>query len=313
MKALLFVLFFTLAVLGCGGKKEAGDVKSGMPDLALDDAFALLPGQPIAVATLDARAFFGSDTFGAEIARLTERWVPIGEEAGFRASRDVDRISLGVYSYQGADVAAIVVGRFDVEKIRHLALGQALTGGGALLVVSQYAGRDVYTVSNVGFSLLSNERAVVGTESGIRRVLERIQDRRVRRDITPWMIQTMETPGAALAVAADLATQPAPGELMQQVPMAWVKEIRAARVVATFEDPGVHLAGSLSYADEDTAKTASEAVRQTANLAQWLALIGVRLQNVKVAVERSDVQVQLGIDDRSLGQLLSTVPRWTGP
>jgi hypothetical protein len=312
MKALLLVLSLVLAIVGCGGKKEAGDVRSAASEPSLDDALALLPGQPILVGTLDARAFFGSETFGAQLAKMTEQWVPIGEEAGFRASRDVDRITLGVYSYQGADVAAIVIGRFDVARIRQLAASQSPTSGGAPLVVSQYAGREVYTVSNVGFTLLSDTRAVVGTESGIRRVLERIQDKRVRRDITPWMLETVETSGAALAVAGDFASQPAPAELMQQIPLAWVKEIRAARVVATFEEPGVHLAGSLSYVDEDTAKTASDAVRQTANLAQWLALVGVKLQNVQIAVERSDVQIQLGIDDRSLGQLLSAVPRWTG-
>ena len=99
------------------------------------------------------------------------------------------------YSYQGIDVAAIVIGRFDSAKIKQVAVGADADEGRRPLVVSQYAGRDVYTVSNVGFTLLSDTRAIVGTEQGIRRVLERIKDKRVKRDIAPWMIATHRDAG----------------------------------------------------------------------------------------------------------------------
>ena len=144
-------------------------------------------------------------------------------------------------------MAAIVVGRFDSGKIRQAAAAQTPTRSGAPLVASQYAGRDVYTVSNIGFTLLSDTRAIVGTEQGIRRVLERIKDRRVRRDIAHWMIATMETPGAALAVAGDFTTQPMPAEAARQIPMPFMTGLKAVRVVATFKD-GVQLAGSLTTA-----------------------------------------------------------------
>ncbi len=295
---------------GCGGKDKT-DVKSPAGEGSMDDALALLPGNAIAAGTIDGRAFFGSQTFGADLAKVVEKYIPIGPEAGFQASRDVDRVTFASYSYQGIDVAAIVIGRFDSAKIKLVASSQTPTKGGTPLVASQYSGHDVYTVSNVGFTLLSDTRAIVGTEQGIRRVLERIKDKRVKRDIAPWMISTIETPGAAMALAGDFATQPIPQELTKQVPMPFMNGLKAVRVVATFKD-GVQLAGSMTYPDAQAAETASQSVKQTVNLSKWLAIFGIKVQNVDIKVDKTDVQVSLGIDDQSLRQLLQQLPAILG-
>src|SRR4029079_10925977 len=139
--------------------------------------------------------------------------------------------------------------------IKAAAAAQTPTKSGTPIVASQYAGRDVYTVSNVGFTLLSDTRAIVGTEQGIRRVLERIKDRRVKRDIAPWMITTIETPGAALAAVGDFASQPMPAEAARQIPLPFMQGLKAVRVVATFKD-GVQIAGSMTYPDAQSAETA---------------------------------------------------------
>src|SRR5690554_5742110 len=117
----LSFLFILLSVLfvGCGDKK--GDVKAPTVDTGMDDALALLPGNAIGLGTVDARAFFSSQTFGAELSKLVEKYVPVGQEAGFLASRDVDRVTFASYSYQGIDAAAIVIGRFDEAKIKQMA------------------------------------------------------------------------------------------------------------------------------------------------------------------------------------------------
>jgi hypothetical protein len=293
----------------CGPKEQGGEVKAGEQPQALDDALALLPGGAIAVGTVDARAFYGSQTFGADLAKMTEKYMPIGPEAGFQASRDVDRVTFASYAYSGLDVAAVVVGRFDEAKIKQAAATHAQTKGGGVIVASQYTGRDVYTVSNVGFTLLSGERAIAGTEAGIRRVLERIHDKRVKRDITPWMTQAVETPGAAAAVAADFAAQPMPQQVLGQIPAPNAKDLRAARVVATF-DQGVKLAAALTFVDEASAQNASLAVKQAGGYAKWLSIIGVRIQNFDVAVEKADVQVKVAVDDQSLRNLLAQSSQW---
>ncbi|MBX3263230.1 MAG: hypothetical protein KIS78_24325 [Labilithrix sp.] len=307
--ALLSVLLLTLLVACGGDKKEA---KAPAVDNGMDDALALLPGNAIAVGTVDARAFFGSQTFGSEVAKLAEKYLPIGEEAGFQASRDVDRITWASYSYSGIDAAAIVIGRFDEAKIKEAALKQTPTKGGGMLVTSQYAGRDVYTINNVGFTVLSSTKAIAGTESGIRRVLERIKDNRVKRDIAPWMLETVETPGAASALAGDFATQPMPAEAVRQIPVPFIQSMKALRLLLTFKEPGLQIAGSLTYPDEQGAGTASEHVKQVANQAKWLALIGVKVQNVDVKTDKQDVQVTLEVDDQSLRQVLASAPAWLG-
>jgi hypothetical protein len=308
----LLLLLFVALFLGCGGKKDGDGAKNADKEPSMDDALALLPGNAIAVGTVDARAFFGSKTFGAELAKVVEKYVPIGKEANFDAARDVDRVTWASYSYQGIDVAAIVIGRFDEAKIKQVAASQTPTKMGAPLVVSQYAGRDVYTVSNVGFTVLSKERVVVGTESGIRRVLERIKDKRVKRDILPWMIATVETPGASAAVAGDFASNPAPQEVLRQIPTPLAQKIKALRVLMNFKETGVEVAASGTYPDDASAQDAKKGVEQAASLAKWLALFGVTLKNVSIAVEKTDVQVKLEVDDQSLKTLLASLPQYLG-
>ena len=308
--AVWFVFLFTLLLAACGGDKK--EAKAPQVDSGMDDAIALLPGNAIALGTIDARAFFGSQTFGSELAKLVEKYMPIGQEADFQASRDVDRVTWASYSYQGIDAAAVIIGRFDEAKIKEAALKQTPTQGGGMLVASQYAGRDVYTVNNVGFTLLSNTKAIAGTESGIRRVLERIKDNRVKRDIAPWMIETIETPGAAAAAAGDFATQPIPAEALRQIPVPFVQSMKAMRLLVTFKEPGMQIAGSLTYPDENGATVATEHVKQVANMSKWLALFGIKVQNIDVKAEKQDVQVKLEVDDQSLRQLLAAAPQWIG-
>ena len=49
-------------------------------------------------ATLDARAMFAAGDVGAQVAALADRLVPVGDDAGFVAKRDVDRVVMGVYT-----------------------------------------------------------------------------------------------------------------------------------------------------------------------------------------------------------------------
>ncbi|MBC7052016.1 hypothetical protein G6O46_23690, partial [Salmonella enterica subsp. enterica serovar Enteritidis] len=65
--------------------KDKTEVKSAEAEPGMADALALLPGNAIAAGTVDARAFFGSATFGADLAKLVEKSIPIGAEAGFQA------------------------------------------------------------------------------------------------------------------------------------------------------------------------------------------------------------------------------------
>ena len=297
-------------VAGCGGDKPA-DAPTAQVDVDADPS-ALLPASAIVYAHLDAKAFFASESFGPDLAKVAEKASPLGEEAGFLPSRDLDAIYAGVYSSQGADVAAVLVGRFDQAKVKKLAETHTPTRTGGALVVSQYAGRDIYTINNAGFTVLTPKTALVGTETGIRRALDRVKDGRVKHDVPPWVDATFKTPGAVLAVTLDTQAQPGASEIVRQVPFPWAQGVQKARVLMDFKAPGANVAGSLSYADEAQAGQAATALGNTAGFAKLLTLVGLQFRDFKAVAEKADVQVTISVDDQSLRTLAKGLPQWLG-
>ncbi len=306
LSRMVAVSVLTFGAVACGGNKPDAKATSAEVRKEIDaDPVALLPGQALVAGSVDAKTFFASPTVGAQLAQLVEKNVPIGEEAGFRASRDVDRVVFASYSLQGADVVAVLVGRFDEAKVKAFAASRGPTKGGGALVASQYAGRDVYTVSNVGFTVLTPRAALVGTEAGMRRALDRVRDNRLARDIPPWMIQTMESPGAAVGVAADVAAAPQMGN-QGFISLGFLQGLKTARVLADFKAPGFNVAASLSYADERLASAAVADLNNTGRMTNMLALVGApQIRNLEVKADKADAQLKFGVDEAALRGILA--------
>ncbi len=311
-------LFFLSTAVACGGGNKdtvtahvAGELTPAQIDA---DPLALLPGDALGLASVDARAFYGSKSLGPQIAQLGEKFIPLGDEAGFSAARDVDRVSVATYSTQGADACAVVSGKFDQEKIALVAKNHTPTKTGGLLVESTYGGRTLYTVNNVGFTVLTAHTALAGTEAGIRRALDRIKDGRATRSITPWMLETIETKGAATAVAMDFVSQPAAQAALGSVPLPWLKGLRAARILGNFEEPGMHVAGSFTFGQADQAQAGADGLKDVINKASVLALIGIvpKLQSLDIQVAQSNVECKFAVDDQAMRALLTNIPKWTG-
>jgi hypothetical protein len=313
----MFAIASSVAHVACGGKTpEAKDATaaSDAPTPIDRDNLALLPASPLMIVNLDARAFYDSASYGAKLASLTERLLPIGEESGFKASRDVDRVALGSYSTQGLDVAAVLRGRFDRTKIEQTAKSGVATKAGAPIVQSQYAGRALYTVNNVGFVVLTDTCVVVGTEAAIHRALDRIQDGRAKRDLAPWIVETVETPGAELAIAVDLANQPIAATAVGALPLKWIEGLKAARIIGNFQPPGMNVAGSLTYGDPNQARAAMSGLKGVAQIVNMVAITGVapKVSNLKSDVAQSDVHYQFALDDESLRAFLTNAPTALG-
>lgn len=316
MRLSFFPLVFVGALAACGGKtpdavtvREKVEVTQEQIDA---DPVALLPSSALAVANVDARAFYASEALGAQVGKLTERLVPIGEEAGFRASRDVDRIVAASYSTQGLDGVAVLVGRFDEAKIADLARKNTPTKGGGMVVESTYAGRSLFTVNNVGIAVLTPRTALCGTETGIRRALDRIKEGRVQRTVPEWMMATLETPGAVIALAADLAAQDLGNITAGVMRLQWLKGLQKARVVSAFKDPGMQMAGSLTYATPEEAEVGSKGIRDASQVATMLSFTGLvpRLDGLDVKVVETNVEYKFSVDDRALRGLLASVERF---
>jgi hypothetical protein len=310
-----FLLLACVVVgIGCGGG-GAGAHATTPNELTADqidaDPLALLPPAAVVLSTVDARAFYTSGTLGAQVAALSEQLVPIGDEAGFKVSRDVDRIAVGTYTAEGLDLAAVVSGRFDEAKIRQAAEAHTQTRGGGLIAESTYAGRRVYTVSDVGFSVLTPKTALAGTQTGIRRALDRIRDGQAKRDIPAWAQETIDTPNAAATLCADFA-QPVASAAIGTISLPWAKGVDRVRAVADFKAPGMHVAGTITYVDAASASAGAGGLQQAATLANLVALTGLtpRLTDLAITTADTNVSCAFSVDDQSLRSLLTLLPKY---
>ena len=259
-RAALLGSYIALAA-GCGGAAATGrpTTPSALSAEQIDaDPLALVPGSPVMLATVDARAFYASGAVGSELAFLTEKLVPLGADVGFKPSRDVDRILVGTYSTGGLDFAAVLCGRFDEAKIRQAVETNAQTGAGAAAAEYEYAGRDVFTVNGTEFTILTPKTALAGTQAGIRLALDRLHAGHTKRDIPPWAQETIDTPNAAATFTADFA-QPVASAAIGAFPIPWAKKLSRARFVADFRAPGMHVAGTMTYADAGAAAASGTA------------------------------------------------------
>lgn len=317
-KSVLMFLALCVLTLVAPGCPKAGDsvVLAGdgtrLSSEEIDrDPLALLPSGPIGLVYVDAQAAFSSD-LGPAVAALVSHAVPLGPEANFDAKRDVRKVYMGLYSLQGADVAAVVQGTFDPDAIRTAAGRGAMTALGVPLTHLEYASNDLYTAGGVGFVVVTKGTAVAGNETGIRRVLDRIRDKRLRRDVPDWMASLVETPKASIVGVADLSTEPQVSATAQQFP--FLNGLTVVRVLGNFEPPGINFAGSLTYPDTASAQRASASLQQLSQLTAYtslLALIGIRppIQNLQVRTEQKDVQFIVAVDSQSAASLLDMTGR----
>jgi hypothetical protein len=312
--ASISVLALSIAV-GCGGgTKESVTAKTPASVSAeqIDaDPVALLPGSPVAAVHVNARALLGT-SYGEALGRLVDRLVPVGEESGFLPSRDIDALWAASYGGQGVDGMAVLRGKFDEARLKDAADKRASTRGG-VVVKSSYAERDVYTVSNVGIVVLTPKTAIVGGETALRRALDRIRDGRLQRSVPSWMLDTMATAGAAFAGAADFETQPIPPEVRAQVPVAWLRNVKTAKVIGT-PDSGMRVNGHLTFASADEARGAEAGLRQAETLAKVLSLTGAvpKPENTEVKTDGNSVDCSFRVDEKGLVGAVGSAQRWLG-
>jgi hypothetical protein len=300
---------FLLAVcllFACGGK---GPTAGGENNVDLDsDPLALLPGSAVIVANIDARSLWDSATVGPQLAAIADRLVPLGEDVGFEAKRDVDRVVLASYATGGMDVAAIVSGRFDEARLE----AATKTKGGAPVTTTMYARRATHAAGGAVWSVLTAKTLVAGTSDAVRRVLDKLATGKMARDEPPWVIQTLETPAAEIALAGDFASQPLVAASIGAVNLPWLEGLHVARVIGNFEKPGMNVAATLSYGDARQASSAADGVRTVTG---WIKLLGpflggLSLQNLNVQTAGTDMQCKFAVDDQTLSNLLALAPRF---
>jgi len=300
------LLLAVCLLLACGGK---GANAGGENKLDLDsDPLALLPGSAVIVANVDARSLWDSTTVGPQLGAIADRLMPLGDDVGFEAKRDVDRVVLASYATGGIDVAAIVSGRFDEAKLE----GTTKTKSGGAVTKTMYAGRATYAAGGAVWAVLTAKTVVAGTSEAVRRVLDKVQTGKIERAEPPWVIETLQTPGAELAVAGDFASQPLVAASIGAVNLPWLEGLHVARVIGNFQKPGMNVAATLTYGDAQQASSAADGVRTVTG---WIKLLGpflggVSLQNLDVQTAGTDMQCKFGVDDQTLSSILGLAPRF---
>lgn len=308
----LVAAFSSFATAGCGGGKDAVTPKAPAAITAeqIDaDPVALLPGSPLAVSHVDARALYGA-SYGEALGRLSDRAVPSGEETGFLPSRDIDEVWSAAYSIEGVHGLSVVRGKLDEKKL-DAAVEKRTTVRGSALVKSKYAERNVYTVANVGICVLTAKTALVGTEQSIRRALDRITDGRLQRSVPSWMLDVLATQGAVVAGAADFESQPLPPSIKQQLPVEWLRNVKTAKVVGRSEN-GLKVEGHLTFPSPEEARGAEAGLQKAATLAKVIALTGQvpRLEGLELKTDGSAVDVAFRVDEKGISTLLNGAQRW---
>jgi hypothetical protein len=291
----------SLVLSGDGSRLSAAEIDK--------DPLALLPGGAVGVVYADLQAAFSSQ-IGPAAINLASSAVPLSSDSNFEARRDLNKVFVGMYSLQGVDAAAVFQGNFDPEAIRASVDRKAPTILGAPLTKLSYAGNDLYVAGGVGFVVVTKHTLIAGNETGIRRCLDRIRDKRVRRDIAEWMVQLVESPKAAIVGAADLSSQAEIAGIAQQMP--FLNGLKLARVLGNYEPPGVNLAGALTYPDAASAQAGAQSVQRIAQMASFaslLALIGIRppIQDMQVRTEQNDVQFIAKLDAQGASGMLDAL------
>ncbi|MFZ5891429.1 MAG: hypothetical protein ACOY0T_10290 [Myxococcota bacterium] len=301
----------SLALSGCAKKQdvivESGEGKA-LGASAIDaDPIALLPANAVGVYTLDARALAASP-FGARLVAIAKARSPLPASAGFDPGRDLERVYGGLYSMQGADSVGIAVGQFKPDQIEQAAQAPGAVANGVPLTRSEYAGRVMYTSRGMGFSVLTERTLLLGDETGLRRALDRVQEGRVKRQLPNWMITTLENKSAPLAFGADLTSQPLPAAAREQ--LAFVDGLRTVALLGNFADPGLNLAGTLTYGEADAAHRGAENLKQLhgqlSSYAPLMALLGIPqpVRSLNAQAEDKEVRFVAGVDGAAVAVLL---------
>jgi len=263
---------------------------------------------------LDADAAFDA-SFAEEARAFWLDHLPVSRSVTIDPTKDVERIRLGVYATVGADVAMVVTGNFEPAQISEALAKDPLARHGKTVVRTRFAGFDVFVLDAMALVPLTKRTLVLGTEIGVRRVLERVESGRLARPLPGWFEKLLER-SAPLALGVDLDAQPVPAVVRTR--LSFLAGLRAARLLGNFESPGLNLAGSLTYDRPDTALAAAADIEaKAASLDKYALLMGVLgiprpLRRVRAEAVGQDAQVVVEVEGRAIAMLMARSKELTG-
>lgn len=311
-RACLLILFGVVSALaGCKSSPEliveTGAGRQATPAEIDEDPWALLPGGAIALAQVNAQELVGA-SYGSEVVTLLRDHLPLARDAGLDLEKDIDQVVLGVYATAGSDVAAVATGRFRKERIVEAIRRDPVAVHGREIRINEFAGFEVYVVDFAAMVPLTENTLVFGSEIGIRRVLERIEEGRLERSLPPWYERMLQQQKAHFALGIDLDAQPVPAALRTR--LAFLKGLRAGRLLGNFEEPGLNVAGTLTYDRPDSAKNAVRYIQEQEKMLSRASVL-MRMLKMPRPIDRlearavdKEAQVAAEIEGRAIAAIL---------
>lgn len=280
------------------------------------DAFRLLPPGAVVWFRVEAPALFGSPA-GAEVGKFMKEALPFATGAGINPKEDVELVVGAMYATVGSDVVLICKGEFEKDATARAIASNPVSVLKKPIVSVQFSGAEMYVVDQVAMSILTDQTMVFGSQLGVRRVLERVEEHRLERSVPVWFDALVEEGASAAQIGIDLDAEPIPATLGEKV--GFMKGLRAARILGNFEDPGLNLAGTLTYRTPQDSKQAAEALSGIKDdLDRYELLIralGISqpLRRVEAAATDKDTQVVAAIEGDALAQLMKNSTQiWSG-
>ncbi|MCC6647160.1 MAG: hypothetical protein IT374_16510 [Polyangiaceae bacterium] len=301
-KAASYALSLCLLVTpGCGPKEAVTPISEGKVLTAAEiekDPLALLPGGMVAFGRADAKAFFASPT-APQSTQAALGLIPLTPEMGFVPSRDLSLVHFAGYAFSGSDLCAVVEGSFDKDAIAKAADKGALSAVGKPLVKSSYAGRDVFVTGDVAVTVLTPKIALTGSQTGVRRALDRVRDNRMKREVAAEWLEFVTKPGTHFGLIADSSKEALPDATLKEAP--YLRGAKTAKILGTFEGPGAHVGGVISYdTPEHAARGDAQAKewQQMAGLMNFFAIFGAKspIQHLETRVVDRDLQLAAVLD-----------------
>ncbi len=313
----LAVLLFLSALGGCAAQQELIEVTSD-GDRAVDaeidrDAFRLLPPGGVVWLSAEAPALFQAE-FGEDVSRFLVEALPFAKGAGIVPEKDVEHVIGAMYATVGSDVVFVCKGQFDKEATATEIEEDPTSVMEKPIVSVEYSGSRMYVVEQVAMAVLTDQTMVFGTQLGVRRVLERVEEGRLKRELPPWYDALLSDSSSQFKLGIDLDSQPIPATLGEKV--AFMNGLRAARILGNFRAPGLNLAGTLTYQTPQNAESGAETLSQVReHLERYellLRTLGISqpIRRMKAQATGKDVQVVAAIDGENISKLLQNGTLW---
>ncbi len=296
-----FVWACVLALAACSAPKEIVVVTAAGQKAIFDEVdrspWALLPGGAVAWLHLTMSELQKAE-YGPTLIQIFEERFQFAEDADVHWASDVDSISGAAYATVSLDWLLIARGRFKKSQINSKTPPSSQSLSGLDVRERDYAGERMLTSGKVAFCVLTDQTIALGSETAVRRVIEKVVEGRLRSSIPSWFSELLGTEQNPLTLGLDLDSNPVPGVLKSQ--LAFTDGLRAARVVGNFEKPGLNLSGAMTYSKPVRAKQAAEYLKKQESQLRRYSLL-LRMMQLPQPIQRlqaeaTDKHLQLAIE-----------------